>query len=333
MEVLKLEDARKERGSRVRAFLHADGTGSVQLVDRHCFVEQRSERVTCFLDDLGYTGHVGPASAKFWYENGLGKLAVFPSQLSMLAVDEVIKTKPSTWKKSSGQLALFIPCGPLGRSNEKTRQTFGSKRAKSIFRGGGPFVLKDSRDLALQALRQLGYLDEQNADEFEAMLCFVNEPNNKHHLRKLDLLPRRSDCTRDVKEKLRAAFREDAHPTWWHRQTTSAARVKQIVELLRQAGVLSKKPKPAGQYCSGYSQNDISQALSIYAREQQLPACKTFNCLAWRICARMNSEDPHRRGTVEFRRWALAACRPDISCRSGSAATTAAPLQTFRLLH
>jgi len=77
---------------------------------------------------------------------------------------------------------------------------------------------------------------------------------------------------------------------------------KGIIGILKNAGLLSEKKETSGEYCHGYSKDEISQALSIYAREQQLPACKTFNCLAWRIFARINSEDPCRRGTLEFRR-------------------------------
>ena len=43
------------------------------------------------------------------------------------------------------------------------------------FRGGGPFMLWDSKDLVAKSLRKLGYLDDSwNTDFTEALTCFWN---------------------------------------------------------------------------------------------------------------------------------------------------------------
>lgn len=58
---------------RVRAILYANGVGSVELENNRFFLEgtsyeETSELVASFLDILGYIGHIGVASAKFWSE-------------------------------------------------------------------------------------------------------------------------------------------------------------------------------------------------------------------------------------------------------------------------
>ncbi|CAK9001551.1 unnamed protein product [Durusdinium trenchii] len=138
------------------------------------------------------------------------------------------------------------------------------------------------------------------------MLCFVNTADNKNILRKMDLLPEASpeasDCSHDVKEKLRAAFLSSAYSGQWQQQAAAANHMKSIIDVLKNTGLLSKEKKTSGEYCHGYSKDESSQAIKEYARERQLPPCKTFNCFAWRIGARIHSEDPSRQGTVEFRR-------------------------------
>ena len=307
LEVLKLKHT-DESHPHVQAILHEDGAGSVQFSDPFTVTgdgpsyEKKFERVKSFLEDLGYSGHPRQACTKFWFVNGLGRLIVYPTPTLTLAVHKRIKaSKTASWQRNSGQLAFLLPTHGGKKATHVIRMTYGNALARAIFRGGGPLMLKDSKDLATQALKQLGYLDERNPDEYEAMLCFVNTAHNKLTLRKMDLLPEASDCSRDVEEKLRAAFLSSAYPGQWQQPAAAANQMKSIIDILKNAGLLSEK-KTSGEYCHGYSKDEIFQALSIYAREQQLPTCKTFNCLAWRIFARINSEDPNRRGTVEFRR-------------------------------
>ena len=305
LEVLELKHS--DGHPRVQAILHEDGAGSVQLSDPFTgdgpSVQQKFQRVKSFLEDLGYSGHPRQACTKFWFVNGLGRLIVYPTPTLTLAVHKRIKaSKTASWQRNSDQLAFLLPTHGGRGATDATRMTYGNTFARAIFRGGGPFILKDSKDLTIQALKRLRYLDEWNPDEYEAMLCFVNTACNKYVLRKMDLLPEASDCSRDVEEKLRAAFLSSAYPGEWQQPAAAANQMKSIIGILKNAGLLSEKKETSGEYCHGYSKDEISQALSIYAREQQLPPCKTFNCLAWRIFARINSEDPCRRGTLEFRR-------------------------------
>ncbi|CAK9039981.1 unnamed protein product [Durusdinium trenchii] len=292
IEVLKLEDLHKDRDRRprVRAILHEDGTGSVKLSDPNSFFdgpgyERPFELVTCFLEDLGYTGHTSQTCAKFWFANALGHLTVYPIQDSPLAVHKIIKkeaSKACLWKRNSGKLAFFLPVygqsedtqTKQGFSKPKTmRETYGSKAAQSIFMGGGPFMLKDSKDLTVRALKRLRYLNAQNTDEYEAMLCFVNQKNNRNLLRKMDLLPEPSDFSCDVKEKLRAAFLSSAYPPNWRKQRTARDQIMPIVGLLEAKGFLSKTKDTIGDYCcSGYSKSGISEAIKMHVKKLQIPS-------------------------------------------------------------
>ena len=296
------------RAPRVRAILHEDGTGSVQvadLSDELSYDQEEYNLVEGFLEDLGYTGHPEPACAKFWYSNNLGRLTAFPKCLMTRAVHQVITkaSKAHLWKRRSGRLAFVLPISEKGHQTQLQQKTYGNARSHSIFIGGGPFILKDSRDLTVRVLKRLRYLDEaMNTDEYEAMLCFINAKKNKTQLRKIGLLPEPSDCIRDVKEKLRAAFLSGECSAQWIQPAAAANQMKEIVRFLQQRGILSKKKERTGKYCSGYSKDDISQAIKILVRELKLPCCKTFRCLAWRVFSQRNKQDPMRRGIIEFRR-------------------------------
>ena len=61
--------------------------------------------VKSFLADLGYGGHWLPAAAKFWTQNGLGLLTVFPSQFAIKALREVA-TAEFRWKR--GRPGAFL---------------------------------------------------------------------------------------------------------------------------------------------------------------------------------------------------------------------------------
>ncbi|CAK9090240.1 unnamed protein product [Durusdinium trenchii] len=307
LEVLKLQVS-EDSSPRVQAILHENGAGSVQLSDpfrrgQEPSYQKRFERVKSFLEDLGYLGHPGPACAKFWFANGLGRVIVYPIESLILSVHKRVKaSKTTSWQRNSDQLAFLLPTyGSRGAISAATRMTYGNAFARAAFRGGGPFILKDSKDVTTQALKRLGYLDEWNTDEYEAMLCFVNSTHNKRALRKMDLLPEPSDSSLDVKDKLRTAFLSCAQSGQWQKPAAVAGQMKRIVDILKNTGLLETK-ETSGEYCSGYSQDEISQAIKDYAREQQLPPCKTFNCLAWRILGHIQPEAPTRRGTVEFRK-------------------------------
>lgn len=306
-QVLRLEAIRKDRGSRVRAMLHADGTGSVLLADSwdaksiDQYLEKRAV-VNCFLEDLGYVQNqenLVPASAKFWLAHGLGRLVVYPGQLATLAVHELV-TQSRSWARYRSQCAFFIPNSKTSGKSVRIDQKYGSSRSHAIFKGGGPFMLTDTKNLTIRALKRLGYIDKWNADEHEALLCFVNSSDNRKVLRKMNLLPQPLDRCGDVKEKLRAAFLSNKYQGWWQLATPAASKMRQIAKILIKSGFLPKT-ESRDSYCGGHSKSEISLALKMYVQKLQLPPMKTFNGLAWRILRDYDSSDTTR-SAVEFRR-------------------------------
>lgn len=215
LEVLRLKNDRDTR-SRVRAILHDHGGGSVQLTDAIKTFDNKEggQAVGEFLTDLGYSSDTDwmiQASAKFWYANQLGSLTVFPQQQATVAVQHAMQSGVSqTWERYCGSLAFFLPSSGL-RSAKKVSNKFGNGRAYGVFQGGGPFILEDSPNLTADALRKLGYLDDDlNADLTEAMFCFINASDNKWTLRKTGFLPCTGDRSCNVSDNLRLAFLSNA---------------------------------------------------------------------------------------------------------------------------
>ena len=297
LEVLTLK--RRSQGSCVRAVLHDDGKGSVELSDPYMSFDNEggARLVMAFLTDLGYwkePEHLLPACAKFWYANGLGSLVVHPTQLATLAVEKIISSRRETWKSYNGRLGFFLPKSSGSAITKRGKEVYGNLLARSIFQGGGPFVLEDSERLTVEALNRLGYLDhDSNADEHEAMSCFVNVSKNKHVLMKLDLLPTASDNSKDVKDKLREAFLSNRTSGQWilWRNTTCRETVWQILSK-------EKLIKNSQIKCS----NEILlKAMKAYAKKHQLAPRHSFNGLVQQIDYH-NNTCPSKRGMIEFGR-------------------------------
>ena len=167
------------------------------------------------IQNLGYGeanhGDLVSKCVKFWYTNQLGSLTVFPFQPAVKAVHGVLAGSrfavERNCKEYLRKLAYFLPItakrGSLKKNEEKT---FGYAKARAVFRGGGPFILEDSPDLAIRALTRLGYLDQFNTDVPEAMFLFLNSAENKGSLRKFGWLPGPGDNHVDVDRNLRVAF-------------------------------------------------------------------------------------------------------------------------------
>ena len=183
VQVYKLQP-RIDRFPRVTAMLHQNGEGQVQLGDP-CRPYDSSEKVkvcTGFLQDLGYVSaacreYLVHATTKFWLSNNLGSLTVFPQQLAIEEVWQLLRDQggKKPWKNYKHDMAFVLPMTSVGKPTKKQLNKFGSALARRVFMGGGPCMLQDSTLLVSQALRQLGYLDEDmNADLFEAMLVFIN---------------------------------------------------------------------------------------------------------------------------------------------------------------
>ena len=311
VKVLEVPLPRKPPGTRVRALLHQDGGGSVKLADPYQtpasehFASVQNE-VANLLQALGYGDvrqgylvNVVQMCTKFWFENQLGALTVFPHFCPATAVHRVLTEceAPGNWEGYSGKLAYFLPITSRGdRLSKKKERIYGYVRARGVFRGGGPFMLEDSPSLVVRALRQLGFLyDDFNSDVSEAMFLFINSAENKKPLRKSGMLPCPGDSPLDVDSKLRSAFLSHATPDTW--QVKSPTAVKPVVQILKKERILSAD---IDSECE-YSIEEIFEAMKSYAKQQQLPVMQTFNGLVWSI-VRQNNMSPTRRQVVDFDR-------------------------------
>lgn len=147
VKVLSLAVQDKPR-SGVRAILHPDGSGSVKLADPYVPVSSErnmsvSEEVSKFLQDLGYGDangkFVDDRCIRFWFQNQLGQLTVFPPQMPLLTLHHLLSETEGgmtrNWEDCSGKLAYFLPVtatrGGLKKSEESI---FGYVKARQVFK-------------------------------------------------------------------------------------------------------------------------------------------------------------------------------------------------------
>ena len=148
VEVLPLKLLRKRR-SKVLAVLHPDGTGSVKLdstlqhlpYDRFVIQEQT---VMKLMRKLGYRQEAGGflhhECAKFCFANQLGPLTVFPHQVSVACVHDLVNqcAGNKSWEGNADNLCFFAS---LYEANTNVTQmnTYGSSQNRAVFRGWWPF--------------------------------------------------------------------------------------------------------------------------------------------------------------------------------------------------
>jgi hypothetical protein len=180
LKVMKLQEPNPLGGPCVRAVLASNGDGSVHLVEAYKSFDNSADgipQVMGFLKDLGFmAGDYLVQAAKFWFANELGSLTIFPSQLATTSVRDVIRERSEDYECYPGNLAFCLPMSAVGPPIvAKGLQKYGSRLARRVYRGKGPFMLHDSPDLTSQVLRRLGYLDDHlNDDLTEALFCFLN---------------------------------------------------------------------------------------------------------------------------------------------------------------
>eukprot|EP00438_Fugacium_kawagutii_P003675 Skav224245 [mRNA] locus=scaffold939:1465982:1467977:- [translate_table: standard] len=294
IKVFKLQQ--ECRGIPVRAVLDRNGDGSVHLAEPYASFENeaKGKHVMAFLQKLNFMGERGfsiQGMAKFWFSNGLGPLTVFPQQLATLSVHEVIKAQcEAAYECYNGDLAFFLPISSSSTITKTGIQKYGSLKARMVFRGGGPFILQDSPDLTAQALRRLGYLDDDlNNDLTEALFCFLNTAENKTPLRKMGALPLSGDTSSAVCEKLRAAFLSHESRGSWQYVRKDESSMLPILLLLRDARVISQ---------TDYLPSEVFEAMKMYADKHGLPAMRTFNGFAARILQSID-KSPTTRALIE----------------------------------
>ena len=298
LKVMKLQEPNPLGGPCVRAVLASNGDGSVHLVEAYKSFDNSADgipQVMEFLKDLGFmAGDYLVQAAKFWFANELGSLTIFPSQLATTSVRDVIRERSEDYECYPGNLAFCLPMSAVGPPiDAKGLQKYGSRLARRVYRGKGPFMLHDSPDLTSQVLRRLGYLDDHlNDDLTEALFCFLNAASNKTSLRKMGVLPGTGAESSDVCEWLHAAFLSNGSSGQWQYIKKDVTSMSDVLKHLRRAKVIAK---------GTYSQTEVFQAMKMHSQRCGLPAMRTFNGRALRIQQSVN-RNPTRRPPVEVKR-------------------------------
>ena len=291
----------ERQGAWVRAILLEDGTGIVEMAEAAPPIDQeelqvRYDAISSFMgmrsqEHGGEAFYMVQLCVKFWFANSLGKLIVFPADFASVAVRDLTKSAPGqSWKKSTESLAYFLP-GVMRKNTNGRKAKFGTVLARSVFLGGGPFVLEDSPDLVEKAMRRMGYLDDAfNADMDEALFCFLNNSGNKQILRKLSMLPNSGDRSEAVQAILKTAFltnRASGH--WWK---LGVGHSPVVLGALKGEGLVSTGPS------SSCSTAELFEAMKVYARRHGLPPMRTFNGLVRRIQHEVDT-DPNLRTLIQ----------------------------------
>ena len=271
----------EERFTKIRAILHADGDGTVEFGEAIDSVAHRAEAELMYNSwEEMLKSQACPAAfssadaypiqriAKFWFANGLGSLPVFPVPLATSALDHAIRYESQNWISNSQAFAFALPVRQ-GRVTEKQLKIYGSKLARNIFQGGGPFMLEDSSDLVAHFLHKLGYLDETwNSDFTEALNGFGMQ----------------------AAAKLRTALLSDSCNGQWQPGGTS---MPAVIDMLQRKSLLSLGSESPAM-------DEVWCAMKTYAEVHRLPRMKTFNALAAHILKHADQKDPLRRGKIEI---------------------------------
>lgn len=150
--------------------LHGDGTGGIERKTALHYKQATEEEAGTVdetaskLTSLGYRTAAGdpliPSIAKFWFENDLGKLIVYPTIFAGRSVAKLFHERPlNKWVAGRGNLAFIFPRTPTSATQEVIQEYRSSGCAECV-RGGGPFMLRDSPTLVENILCKIGYIDD-----------------------------------------------------------------------------------------------------------------------------------------------------------------------------
>eukprot|EP00435_Cladocopium_sp_Y103_P024237 s269_g5.t3 len=137
--------------------------------------------------DLGFMTSsrdaIAPAIARCWAQNFPGSpLTVWPAQYPLHQLRDALAGCAS-WTFDSLEMAFVMPVGSKGRATKEVIAKYGTADCRSIFLGGGPFLLEDSEELCEEVLRRLGYLDDElNSHLEEAVALFCDGTANRRTL-------------------------------------------------------------------------------------------------------------------------------------------------------
>ena len=87
--------------------------------------------------------------AKFWFNNHLGPLTVYPSQAACAEAHTVLQAtdRRTPWGSYRDDLAFVLPISTHGSKTRRKCEEYGGMAARRVFKGGGPFMIKDSEGM------------------------------------------------------------------------------------------------------------------------------------------------------------------------------------------
>ena len=290
-------DPDKKITYKVRAVIESDGTGSVQSCSPipHRTLPHEVAVLTEFLSTSGYmpTGSefLQSCIAKWCFANCLGPITVYPATACFSESYRLVTAGSAGKERQDAAFFLPLGCssgGLRGRRLKRIIDKYGSSIGWSISRTGGPFILTPSSDLVTEALRRLGFLDNQlNADLFEAMLVFANVATNKKLLRKMAALPTQGEPIGQLEHKFKNAFLSSRISGQWQVAPSDSQ--------LRKTFVRSKRIADESA-----SREEVFAAMQECSKKKGLPRMKTYNGLAWQLLRHINSKDPMRRDAAQL---------------------------------
>ncbi|CAJ1334225.1 unnamed protein product [Effrenium voratum] len=211
-------------------------------------------------------------------------LTVYPSQQAAWDMHAALASRVAA--KASGEMAYVMPLRGRPRNTPETQQKFGSSKARCIFEGGGPLLLRN--EMTSEALERLGYLDGWSPDPREAIVTFCNSAGNKWALRKLGLLPSGDDSLVELRRKLRAALLSPrAFGTWEMAPSDGRAR-----RLLLGHGFLASESAP---------REEVRQAMLSFFKAKDLPAMTNYSANVWQMDL-LAAKRPDRREVVRVKK-------------------------------
>ena len=266
---------------KVQAVLQADGSGRTAFTKSTWAVADPTPLLDPLLR-LGYMDRadwpVLPAVAKFWFQNNIGDLVVFPASAALKEASQVLTSDVETkFAHYKHDLAFVLPMVGGTVRTPSIRERYGSDNARKIMQGGGPFMLRSSPWLTVEALRRLGFLDDSmNADMREAMLVFINVTRNKRNLRKADVLPNINDSLEMIQGKICQALLSGQIEGTWSMPPSD----KNVRRFLKVEHVAPQA---------------VFNTMKRYSKRTGLPPMTTYNGYVWQVHWSMDPENPSRR--------------------------------------
>eukprot|EP00435_Cladocopium_sp_Y103_P021422 s269_g5.t1 len=276
----------------MRAVLQHGSAGRVEHIPKD---EERGPLADItHLLDLGFMTSsrdaIAPAIARCWAQNFPGSpLTVWPAQYPLHQLRDALAGCAS-WTFDSLEMAFVMPVGSKGRATKEVIAKYGTADCRSIFLGGGPFLLEDSEELCEEVLRRLGYLDDElNSHLEEAVALFCDGTANRRTLQVAGEAPTSAGGTASLQSLRRALLSRKIYGAWRCAPNDNLLRIN-----------FSGKKLITSQEAS---KEEVYAAMQSYVTRAAIPSWRSYNGLVSCI-----QDDVNRNGWI----WARGEKRGQV---------------------